>query len=170
MICFYSIERMPRPLSNEQCSISLLPEPPVLRQSILFARGSTRSVPFARGSTNISIHRTCKILTCTYHGTPKSPRFATPYLEHPGSAEFSSNVWSIQIRNESSPRQQPEFFGLSWFIQKNNESSRRQRPVQTVDDNYFRPYRGLTEQSIYSESIFIWQTRVLSVEIYSCIY
>ena len=92
------------------------------------------------------------------------------------SAEFSSNVWSIQIRNESSPRQQSEFFGclaenirLSWFIQKNNESSRRQRPVQTVDDNYFRPYRGLTEQSIYSESIFIWQTRVLSVEIYSCI-
>ena len=41
------------------------------------------------------------------------------------SAEFSSNVWSIQIRNESSPRQQPEFFGclaenirLSWFIKK----------------------------------------------------
>ena len=78
------------------------------------------------------------------------------------SAEFSSNVWSIQIRNESSPRQQPEFFGclaenirLSWFIQKNNESSRRQQPVKTVDDNYFRPYRGLTEQSIYPrQSIF----------------
>ena len=92
------------------------------------------------------------------------------------SAEFSYNVWSIQIRNESSPRQQPEFFGclaenirLSWLIQKKHESSRRQRPVQTVDDNYFRPYWGLTEQPIYSESIFIWQTRVLSVEIYSCI-
>ena len=71
---------MPRPLSNEQRSISLLPEPPVLRQSVLFARGSTRSVPFARGSTNISMHRTCKRLTCTYHGTPKSPRFATSTL------------------------------------------------------------------------------------------
>ena len=82
---------MPRPLSNEQRSISLLPEPPVLRQSVLFARGSTRSVPFARGSTNISMRRTCKRLTCTYHGTPKSPRFATPYLEHLASLHEQVN-------------------------------------------------------------------------------
>ena len=92
LICFYSIERMPRPLSNEQRSISLLPEPPVLRQSVLFARGSTRSVPFARGSTNISMRRTCKKLTCTYHGTPKSPRFATPYLEHPGQSNSGNQL------------------------------------------------------------------------------
>ena len=83
LICFYSIERMARPLSNKQRSISLLPEPPVLRQSVLFARGSTRSGPFGRGSTNISMRRTCKRLTCTYHGTQNSARFATPYLEHP---------------------------------------------------------------------------------------
>ena len=73
-------------------------------------------------------------------------------------AEFSSNVWSIQKRNESSPMQRPELFVclaenilLSWFIQKRNESGCWQQPVQTVDVDYFFPYRGLNKQFIYSE-------------------
>ena len=55
------------------------------------------------------------------------------------SAEFSSNVWSIQIRNESSPRQQSEFFGclaenirLSWFIQKKQLGNDQFRPLTTT--------------------------------------
>ena len=64
-------------------------------------------------------------------------------------------------RKESSCRQQPELFKglsenirLSWFIQKRNESSRRQRSVQTVDNDYFHPYRGLNEQFTLNESSF----------------
>ena len=87
-------------------------------------------------------------------------------------AEFRSNAWSIQKSNKNSRRQRPELFDclvktirLSWFIQKRNKSSRRQRPVQTIHDDYFRPYQGLNKQFIYSEWIFIWQTRAWSVTV-----
>ena len=89
---------------------------------------------------------------------------------------FSREYLSILVhskRNESSPRQRTELFEClagNMVYSKRNASSHRQRTVQTVDDDYFRPYRGLNEQSIYSQSIFIWQTRVWSVEMYCCIF
>ena len=55
-------------------------------RSICEGKYQERSI--CEGSTNNSMRRTCKRLTCTYHGTLRSPRFATPYLEHPGSRKL----------------------------------------------------------------------------------